>query len=40
MLSLGRWIVGVGRHEGDSLVDGVLFVLGQVMSGVLFRAGG
>ena len=40
VLSLGRWVVGVWRHEGDSLVDVVLFVLGQVMSGVLFRAGG
>ena len=40
VLLLGRWFVGVCRHKGDSLVDGVLFVLEQVMSGVLFRAGG
>ena len=40
VLSLGQWVVGIWRHVGDSLVDVLLFVLGQVMSGVLFRAGG
>ena len=40
VLSLGMWVVGVGRRECDSLVDGVLFMLGQVVSGVLFMAGG
>ena len=40
VLSIGMWVVGVGRRECDSLVDGVLCMLGQVVSGVLFMAGG
>ena len=39
VLSLCLWVVGICRHRDDSLVDVVLFVLGQVVSGVLFRAG-
>ena len=35
VLSLGMWVVGVGGREWDMLVDGVRFMLGQVLSGVL-----
>ena len=39
VLSLGMWVVGVGGRR-DWLVGGVRFMLGQVVSGMLFMAGG
>ena len=40
VFSLGMWVVGVGGREWDVLVDGVRFMLGQVLSGMLFMVGG
>ena len=39
VLSLCRWVVGIWRHRDGSLVGVVLFVLGRVVSGVMFRVG-
>ena len=40
VLSLGMWVVGVGWRGWNSVVGGVLFMLEQVMTGVLFMSVG
>ena len=40
VLSLGMWVVGVEGRDWDSLAGGVLFMLEQVVTGVLFMSVG